>query len=254
MRRDYWSIIVQADGDGGDSAQRTGSAYALWAAIGADQDDRGKSVVDGFLYDLDKLTVAPGRHIRHPIFEAPKNGRYTPWYGNPDNFSRDQSVVLQAAMVLLGTRRQLKELVIARAKNFFLHFNSQSYDDQEPITKKFPDIPAPIEFAQFIRGLDLSLLKPLLYVLDLQLLTDLLFRTVNKRNAYDSDNMFLPVLLSSLCKYPTFIGKIAKKLYARTNAVKMLRAYHSEANGNNGNENLGELYQAAFEQCIQEKK
>lgn len=252
--RDQWGLITQKDKDGGDTCQRTGSAYALMAALGCEVDDRDKPLVEGFLYDLDKLRVAPGRYVRHPIANEPVNGRYTPWYGNPNNFTRDQSVVLQAAMVLLGTTKELRELFEVRKKNKFLHFNTESYDEIEEKVVKFPDIPAPIEFAQFIRGLDLWYLRPLLYILDLQLLTDLYFRQRNIRNLWDSDNMMLPVILSCLCKWPTFWGKLARKLYAKTDAANRYREYYSEAYGRNGINPLGDLYETAFYETIEKYK
>lgn len=246
--RDIWGLITQPDMDGGDTSQRTGSEYALLASLQAEQDDRGKDIRAGFLYDLDKLRVAEGRYVRHPTAQITIRGRYIPWYANPNNFPRDQSVVIQAAMVLLNTKEELRALVKARAKHWFFHFNTESYDDSEDINHTYPDIPAPIEFAQFIRGLDLWYLRPLLYILDLQLLSDLFFRSLNDRNKWDSDNMLVPVMLSSLSKWPTCVGKLAKWLYARTDAVTRLQYYHSDMN--NGIEPLGDLYVLAFNRLI----
>lgn len=246
--RDKFGLLVQRDLDAGDSLQRTSSLYALLGALKAEQDDRGKSIQEGCTYDLALHGVSVGRFRRHPDGKL-VGGRYIRWYANPNNVSRDQTIVMEAAMVINKCKDLLSVHLKQRLKRGFLHFNTESYDDSEPVKKKFPDIPNPIEFALIIRGLDLEFLYPLLYLLDLQLLTDLYFR----KGVNDADNMYLPIMLASLSVYPTLIGKLAKKLYARTNAVECLRNYHSEADGKNGIEPLGELYELAFNTLIKGK-
>lgn len=250
--RDQWNLLTQASKDGGDTAQRTGSLYTLLFALGQVADDKGVGTYQGFTEDLHRLRVAPGRYVRHPSSQDPINGRYIPWYSNPNNFTRDQSVVLQSALVLSGDKDSLRELVQARKQNYFMHFNTESYDDSEEIRKHSPDIPSPIEFAQFIRGLDMWWARPLLYILDLQLLLDVFFRSLNKRNLWDTDNSMMPVMLSCLGKWPTFIGKLARYLYSKTDAPTRLAYYHSEMN--NGIEPLGDLYVLAFNRLIKGEK
>ena len=251
--RDLFGILTQASGDGGDSAQRTGSLYALLAALKAEQDDRGKSVIEGFRYDLDKLQAFPGRYRRHPDGRC-ENGRWVKWYANPNNFTRDQSSVLQAAMVMLDMESELRDIYAQRKTRYLFHFNSESYDDSEPIRTKFPDPPSLIEVGQFIRGLHKWYLYPLLLITDLELFGFLILRKFSERTRYDSGNMYVPLLLSSLHRYATPWGILAKKLYSRTNDMADVRKYYSEAEGRNGLEPLGELYELVFNTVIKGEK
>lgn len=240
--RDANGRLGQADGDKGDSCQRTASYITLKRFLGEGLADSAQLIN---LYE-----VASGRYVRYagPANEVGRVIRYIPWYGNPNNFTRDQSVVLQAALVIEGNRAAMWRLFKARAKRFLFHFNTESYDDQEPITKKFPDMPNFVECGQFIRGLNAWYLYPVLFVTDLQNLFDvLLFRYVTKRAQWDSDNMLLPIVVSNNYKYPTTVSWITKKLYKLSDAPKRLAIYHSEQNEANGNEALGRLYIRAFE-------
>lgn len=256
MYRDSkFGLITQKDGDPGDCLQRTSSYYLLLNELGIRNDDRGISRFLGFKRDLDKLYWGFGRYLRHPGGEYnSEKKRYIRWFANPNNVPRDQMVVTQAALVSYDMKDDMWAIIKARAKNFFLHFNSESYDDQEEVRVKFPDIPAPIEFAQYIRGMEAWYLYPALLVLDLQLLSDLYFRQMNERNLYDSDNMMLPVILSCLHRYTTPWGLLAKYLYSKTDAVARLRAYHSESDGKNGIEELGIIYEQAFNKLIKGEK
>lgn len=233
--------IGQADGDKGDSAQRTASFIVLMRALGQ------KDVMPvSDLQLINYFEVAAGRFVRYPT--ANNGERYVPWYGEPDNFTRDQAVVLQAAMVMVGAKDAMKRLFKARASRLLLHFNTLSYDDQEPIRKKFPDLPNFVELAQFIRGFNLWGLYPLLCILDLQNLIDVLF--ARKLQPYDSDNMLLPILISSNTHLATPISWLTKKLYKFTDARQRLLAYHEEGPGKNGNAPLGALYVKVFEECL----
>jgi hypothetical protein len=248
--RDLYGLLTQKSKDGGDSLQRTGSLYSLLGALRAEQDDRGKSVREGLLYDIDKYLSIEGRYRRHPNGHLQPDGKYFHWYANPDNLSRDQSIVLQAAMVINGCKGQMTALAKQRMKRLFFHFNTQTYDDQEPLKTKFPDMPSPIEFAQFIRGLEIKWLYPLLLILDLQLLGELIAIKLSDRAKYDSDNMLIPIMLSCLVKMKTPIGALAKILYARTDAVARVKAYYAEGDNKDGIVPMGDLYELAFNKLI----
>lgn len=245
--RDMWGLLVQKDGDGGDSLQRTASYYALLGALNVEVDDRGKSRQDGFKYDLDKYRVARGRYRRHPNGIL-KGGRWIKWYADPNNVSRDQAIVVQAALVIYDQKDEMKDVFRARIKRGLMHFNTESYDDSSVIVKQIPDIPNLHEIGQFIRGMHVWWARPLLYITDAQLILDLIFRTMSGRNLYDTDNMYMPILLAANARYGTFWGAWAKKLYAKTDAVQRLLAYHGA--DNNGIIPLGQLYKVAFEQLF----
>lgn len=246
--RDKFNLITQANGDGGDTCQRTASYYLAIKLLGYQMDDLGVSVDAGFLYDTCTLRHSYGRYRRHVDGRQNIAGRWHRWYANPDNFSRDQSIVLQSAFIVFNMKYSLLELFKARAKRLFFHFNTESYDDHELIKKKIPDAPSPIEFAQFIRGLKAWYLYPLLYLLDLQLVFDVCI--TRYINPWDSDNMILPILVSSLHRYPTFVGKFARWIYSFSNAKDRISAYYSEENGQNGLRPLGELLCKLFDKEI----
>jgi hypothetical protein len=233
--------IGQANGDKGDSAQRTASFIVLQRALG-----RPDSMPVSDVQLINYYEVAAGRFVRYPT--GKEGDRYKPWYGEPDNFTRDQSVVLQAAMIMAGAKEAFKRLWKARARRLLLHFNTVSYDDQEPVRKKFPDIPNLVEIGQIIRGFNLWGLWPVLCITDLQNLIDVL--GARKLQPYDSDNMLLPVLIDNNTNLATPISWLTKKIYRLTDARERLLAYHAEGPGKNGNAELGKLYVEAFERCL----
>jgi hypothetical protein len=151
-------------------------------------------------------------------------------------------------MIMSGAKVAFKRLWKARARRLLLHFNTVSYDDQEPIRKKFPDIPNLVEIGQIIRGFNLWGLWPILCITDLQNLIDVL--GARKLQPYDSDNMLLPILITNNTHLATPISWLAKKIYKMTDARERLLAYHAEGPGKNGNVELGKLYVEAFERCL----
>ena len=229
---DSYGLIVQADGDGGDSANRT-AAYAVYAAtlaLSSNHVDRrafeSGAALPGlraqFEAQLGKLDgSAPGRYRRHP--DA------TQWYSNQDNFTRDQSIVLQAALVLYGFKSRMRDLLRARLPRLLFHFNSHSGDGAPvdgiyPVKNKMPDPPSPSEVSQFIRGCEFVVLRPLLFFTDAWLLVDLAFNRL--KPAHDFEVQFAPLLLST-AKWPTWTSKLAHHFFLKTEYATNLRAYFS---------------------------
>lgn len=240
--------IVQKDRDGGDSLNRIGAFYSC---IAADYFD--------FTFSYHAAMAEnerDGRYCRNP-----EPGR---WYSNYDNTTRDQMINLEAAWALLGDTNRARRHFGQRIKRCMFHFSSQNdgYDSGLPLTHKFPDAPTPVELATIIRAGKYWALRPLLYILDWFLVLDCaIVRRLNARNLYDTDNNLLPAVLAALEIYPTFIGKIAKWFYAKSDAETRLLDYHAEGgvydvNGTlidvkNGIAPLGAIMARTFRKKIQ---
>lgn len=239
--RDDWKLITQADKDGGDTANRTGALYVYLKFLNSEVDDRAKPIKEGLAYDLFELEKQSGRFVRH---SDPSR-----WYSNINNFTRDQSILIQAALVMYDLKHTMFRIFKQRLKRMFFHFNTEEGDDR-PETKKtkWPDPPAPIEFAQFIRGMECKWLYPLLWLLDLQLVIDVLIvRPITiKQGNKDFDSNYLPILIASLYKGKTMWGLLAKKIYKHTDAPNRIKSYFKEGPGHNGLAPLGEIAVMAF--------
>lgn len=238
--RDDWGLITQANRDGGDTASRTGAFYSLIPCE------------DRFKKDLLQLQAnVPGRYLRHPSgLIVGGLGRCVPWYSDKDNFTRDQAINLQSALAINGFKPELLAVFKARAKRFFLHFNTKSYDDAEPVRTTFPDLPSPSEVGQFVRGLQAWYLVPLLWVTDIELLVSVLLanRTAISKSAGDDVQKLVCTILSADRRYATLFSKLAKKLLDKQNTIYKIKLYFSESNGDNGIEPLGELFEYRIQQ------
>lgn len=246
--RDVYGLLVHAAparASEGDSCNRTMAATVYFNTLGFIRTDEGLEVKEGYAGDRLHFERSPGRYCRHP-----EGG----WVADIDNFTRDQSIVLQAAMVVMQDKTSMVALFKQRIKRLMFHFNTVAGDDTPgSYETHFPDPPSPIEIAQFIRGMRLAVFYPLLLLLDLQLLIDLLIvRPIAKRNRNkDFDVQFLPILLSCLSYYKTPVGSLAKFIYARTpNVESELRRYFKEGEGLNGLEPLGELAVFAYQRAV----
>lgn len=241
--RDSFGLITQANKDGGDTANRTGSYYTFLKALNAPYDDLNRPVLSGLCEDLSKLQKWPGRYMRHPDV--------TQWYSNPWNFTRDQSIQLQAAMVCFSLSRKAITVFFKRLLIGLFHWNFET-GDNNPATFKytFPDPWAPIELSQFIRATDSWWCYPLLWLTDAQLYIDIRFSRATEiaNGSNDFDVGYLPILLSCTGKWKTFWGDLAIRRYKSTAGVEnAIRDYYQEGPGHNGLVPLGELACLAYE-------
>jgi hypothetical protein len=228
--------IRQADLDGGDSAQRTAHFWAITGMLDGSFSGRlqiSRSLLLYYPLSMQSHEVEPGVYRR--------TSDPTHWGSNPNNFSRDQFQALQLAFAVQGDKQRLKESMLALAKRFFLHQNYHIGTDTSGTWKdyKVPDLAHPSHFSVFIRGMDLSWLKPALYILDLHFLADLFFR---RKTPHDYDNMLVPQLAYANLESPTWVSKLAWKLYDKKDALEKIRAYHTTENGNNGINGFYELF------------
>ena len=120
MYVDSYALIVQRDGDGGDTLQREGMyAFGKWlrynqagnTVVIADEPARRDPAAV-----MDKLEVKPGIFVRHP---DPNK-----WYSNPATTSRDQLVPVFAYCAAYEDYPRLWRLFKAAVKRGFFAQNT----------------------------------------------------------------------------------------------------------------------------------
>jgi len=222
--RGEYKLVVQKDGDGGDTLNRVAH---FCGALKILDSNSSEPVLQLYLNRICNGLPA-GRYRRHPDTNK--------WYSNPDNVTRDQMSPTIAALILNGLTVKLKQHLRLRVRRGLLHFSTQDQVEGKPgaVKHKLPDLPGLPELANIIRGLNIRVLYPLLYVLDLATLasvgSDLREGQVILNLAVAESNM------------STFVSKWAiKKLKAKETAAMELRYYYRESDGGNGIEPLGEL-------------
>ncbi len=212
------NTITQADFDSGDSGQRIGHFFALTGMAGL----RTDSVLT-YEFAIGAHTSASG------IYRRSADPQH--WGYNPNNFSRDQWNALQLSFAVQGDTDELKTSMQKLKERHFLHQNVHPGTDAPDDFRKTPDLAHPSHFSVYIRGLRLTKFRLLLPLIDLMFLGDILLRKYTD-SANDLDNMLAPQILYATLVMPTFVSKLAMKLYLRTNFMDKIKAYHSvERNG-----------------------
>jgi len=175
-------LIVQRDGDGGDTAGREGDYFFHLGLTGY--------VYTDFDRVLEALQVSPGVFIRNPVH-----------YNDPKDFSRDQTVPLILAMGEMGRTKVLKLLLKKQIKNYFRYQNN--------------DIGAFSDVGYYIRAFKAWYLYPVLVLTDLQLIGESIIRCIQGKNPVDTsdDINHTLALLQSQNRFPTVGSYIARKIY-----------------------------------------
>lgn len=205
-------LFVQADGDGGDCAHRSGTMAACWGLSMKSTFPVAAQVICNSI--IEELSLDSGtKYIRH--WDKTKFWPDGKQIADPKNFSRDQASRVALAFAVNGRKAALLKWLLGRVENFGLHQNG--------------DLPGIGEPAVLIRGFDLWFLWPVLLILDLKFLGDLYFR---KKQLWDYDTLMLPDLVFALKKYWTPTAWIAAKLYKRTDFIERIAKNHAiENNG-----------------------
>lgn len=220
----YGGILCQKDRDQGDSAQREGLTIALLSMMGEQEESNAR------------LMLAIGQlEVRDGVYRRCSNPHH--WGSNPNNLSRDQRAMLELAMALQEDKWWLKRAALYIIKRCGFHQNTHPGTDAPKDMWKIPDIVSPGELAVYIRGLDLKLLYPFLYLLDLGLLID-----IKTRKKWDGANMSAINIMYANIKMPTTISKLASKLYKWEEAIQQITKYYTTDNDNNGIPPLGAMY------------
>lgn len=223
--------IRQANGDSGDSAQRDGTFWAIAGMV-----NPGSHTILDYTYDaaIKNHEVSNGYYRR----TSDKNH----WGYNPNNLSRDQKSILQLAFAVNGDKKRLKDSIFNTVKRFFFHQNYHIGTDtngQFTHDHRVPDIMHPNEIGVFIRGMNLKVLKPVLYICDLFFLADLYFR----KKSNDYDNMLFQQLAYANLTMPTYASKLAWLLYDKDDALEKIKEYHRVGVEKNGIQGFYELFQ-----------
>lgn len=178
---DEYGLIVQGDGDGGDTAQRTGMYYFL-------HDDR-----EGFERALSQLEVRPGIYVRHPQQDG--------FRSDPRRFSRDQHRPMLIALGKYGMRDRLLNM----AKNHALRLGK--YQNHDFI--------GPIGVGEYIRAFDCKSCYPMLLLTDAFLVWGSigLISQASLNPDETDDNNHVMSLLQARETLPTPLGNFAIYLY-----------------------------------------
>lgn len=178
-------LIIQRDGDGGDTAGREGD---FWFYAGLKS---GSFITDRKFKDvLFDLQVDAGVFVRNPI-----------QYNDPNDFSRDQTTPLILAMGEMKEYNLLKLLFKNQIKNFFRFQNG--------------DIGLFEDLGYYIRAFNSWYAYPLLLLGDTQMLVNSLIRVAkgfDRDNVSDDINHTL-ALIQAQNHYPTIISYLARKIY-----------------------------------------
>lgn len=215
---EYEGTLVQANGDAGDSANRTGLLNVCEAKLN-----------EYFcMANHTNLEVSPGRYAR---------GLKSP-FDHANYMTRDQMAPLECAIVMDDCYNLLKDHIKLRLRRGLFHFST--YD---PVLGhwKFPDPVSPLELAVIIRGMRWWALYPLLPLLDLLLLPYGL--------GAKHDGQHVAFLAVARKLRPTFVGKLMLALTRRRlkTIQAAIRNYHAEGPGRNGLQPLGNILCQALE-------
>jgi len=204
-------LIVQRDGDGGDTAGREGDYFFHLGLIGYKFTD--------FDRVLALLQVSPGVFVRNPTH-----------YNDPNDFSRDQTVPLILAMGQMGRTKVLKLLLNKQIKNYFRYQNN--------------DIGAFSDVGYYIRAFKAWYLYPILFVTDLQLIVESIVRCIQGKdptNTSDDINHTL-ALLQAQYRLPTVGSWLARKIYVLFRPGGIQAAWDRYFDPNSGANPFNELY------------
>lgn len=215
---DRFGLIVQNiydSADGGDSAHRFGNTYFCLKLLGEEK-FMGEDLYEFYCRCIAQYEAKKDTYRRHP---DPSK-----WYSNPNNFTRDQTVMLMAAMMVQNDKQRMRGLAWSLIKRAGFHQNYHIGTDTTGVwykDNKIPDPTTPAQVATFIRALDMWYFYPLLYILDAFLLADIYFsekhdqkkKLENARTDYHT--MLCIDMIKPALKYDTFVAKLARKLYRK---------------------------------------
>lgn len=231
----YGRLLCYKNRDQGDTAQLEGIYISLNGMMGNDDIITKKSLAERYEATMKQLEVAPG------IYRRCSNPDH--WGSNPNNFTRDNRGQLEIAMAVMGDTKRLTESRNYILKRCGFHQNTKHGTDDPENKTKIPDFMSPGQEAVYVRALGGNISRLALYVLDLGLLADLYFR----KNDRTYDNMLANQILFANKYKPTFISKLALKLYKKTDFLEKIDAYYLEDADHNGLTPMAKLYRAAYE-------
>lgn len=204
--------LVQANGDAGDSANRTGLAMVCSAVLNI-------KLPVHYMALRDRKNI--GRYVRGLQQQ----------YAHSDYMTRDQMAPIECAMVLHDDKNSLIDHLRLRLPRMLFHFSTY---DPTLTRSKAADPVSPLELAVIIRGLNWYILWPLLLILDLFLMP----LVIGAKN----DGQLLAFHAVAKTKLSTPISWLAKRLLAfrAPSIADSIRNYYAEGAGRNGLKPLGD--------------
>lgn len=192
-------LIVQTDGDGGDTAGREGDYWFAQALYSHGPHGLNASQLEEFDRVIELLQPSPGIFVRNPT-RNPVVPPAKAW-NDPSDFSRDQTIPIILALGEMGHADVLKKLFWQQLKRYTLYQNG--------------DIATPQDLGYYIRANREWYLYPLLFIGDLFTLGNSVIRCIKGRNLDDvSDDInHTLALLQAQRHYPTPISYLARKIY-----------------------------------------
>jgi hypothetical protein len=194
LYKDNNDLIVQRDGDGGDTCQRTGMFYFGLFLRG----DQIAEIFDKFL-DAVLLLCKDGLLVRHPgTADSPS------FWSDPKELSRDQQDAMIVAGGAFGVRPMLNRVLERQVKRGMFYQNM--------------DLPLLQTFSVWIRAYRAYILWPLLLITDLGFFltwAGIMWKG-RKDPDYSDDNNHIIRLLQAWKFMPTPVSWAARKLYAKT--------------------------------------
>ena len=249
-RLDSDSLVVQKDGDQGDSAYRSAIFSFLLTVL------KHPQAKDYYEVMIHNLSVKPG------VFHRTNNPNH--WGFNPNNMSRDQAAAVLLASSVAGDNGTIDEFYTNAYKrnelveipkygkalsiaNYIIAFHQNVHPgtDAPPEFRKVPDVLGLGEGRNEIRRKHQWWKYPVLVLKDIGFLIDLKLR---KQRLWDYDSLLAKDLIYANMVMPTPISKLAAKLYSKTDYISRIR--NNYADENNGIEPLGELYEMACRKYI----
>lgn len=228
--RDRWNMVVQYDGDGGDSAIRTGLWLSLSALIGLKLPLQYEEYMRGVSADV-------GLFRRHPDESK--------WYSNPSNCSRDQAAKITLTAYLYDDKKTAAMWLLRMLGRCLFHQNNRIWND--PIKWKMPDIMSPGEWANLMRFWFGRAGWPVLFFLDVATLLQFYMRS-----KWDGANLVLIDWLYGCSRASTPAIWLCTR-YVKHNLSQLeaeLRNNYSPVN--NGVANLAELYILVVRKQVQD--
>lgn len=227
MHYDSYALIVNGDGDGGDTCQREGM-YGFLTAIRVPLDTW--------------LEIKPGVYVRHPDPQQ--------WWSNPKTTSRDQLSPIIWYCAVTKDYSRLGRLFKACLKRGMFAQNTEEKDG----TRKLPDTMVG-NIADFIRAFGSDITHPLYFLLlglDFASLVAQIAWLLTPRSLDDvDDNNRVLGHIGAAMFVPTPFSWLSRKLYARfrptsfgssTEPNRVLAALTWYHRGPNGNPEFVELF------------
>lgn len=237
MNYDSNGLIVQLDGDGGDTAGREGD---YWFFVGVNKYFCSRNFKDV----LFMLQVNAGEFVRNPVH-----------YNDPKDFSRDQTVPLILAMGEMKEYNILKLVFWKQVKRFGAYQNfsvkwSKELPDNDERYKKIlgriwvkGDIGSPEDFGYYIRAFRWGWLYPVLLVSDIQLLMNSFIRVIRGSDTNTSDDINHTLgLIQAQNIYATPISWVARLVYKWLRRGGVQRAWDNYFDPRTNANSFNEMY------------